>query len=384
MPPFTKTVPREIGEWTLRGQGVAQKRTIHLTSGIANITGGICCRIPTNAVEFDSDIEVLQKFDTFVLSLSHSVCPDISSFYNGMNVSFTPSSDNRHLNIVTKGANIFPDKKRSIEFNFSQKYTIQIRKTKSKLDLSIKGYEESLISLDLFNIYESVYISMFAFSPQECKEECITNIYSLSYVPKSTILSVNPNISIRNRKALKSTAASRQMLKMERRAKMLAVSQYIEEAMASDDTLTGDTTDVSAAMKEIKEMIGRAKSRISASDLNLILDTKVKPELEKAYARFEKIALSLFQTRSETTSLWRKAENDLKSLRSEINVECGTIEEEARKIMQQIKNVKDFNIDAKPPEGKFNILIIICGVEFLAYLIFFIKQHIRLSMKKHH
>lgn len=382
LPPFSKTVPREIGEWTLRGQGVAQKRIIHLTSGIANISGGVCCRIPTDAVEFESNIDISQKFDTFVLTLSRNTCPDISSYFNGLNISFTPSLDNKELKIVAKGSEVFPVQERLIKFNFSQKYTINIQKTQSKIEISIKGHENSKISLDITRMYDSVYFSLFAFSPSVCKEECITNIHGLTYFPKSEKISIDPNISKKNRKALKSTADARQLMKMERRAKMLTVSQYIEEAMSSNDVLNGDSADAAAAMKEIKEMIGRAESRISASDLNYILDTKVKPELEKAYARFEKIALALFQTRSETTSLWRNAENSLKTMRSEINVECKVIEEEAKKIMLRIQNGKEFNLDPKTPEAKVSILFIICGVEFVAYLCFFVKQHMRLSMKK--
>ena len=385
--PFTRTAPRELGEWTLRGQAVSQKRVIHLTSGIANVSGGICARLPTDALEFDVDVDFLLNQDTFIISFSKNLCPEISSFFNGMNISFTPIDDNKNLKVRLTGSEIFPNHEKIIQnFDFSQKHIISISKTQSNFILSIKNTNMDQINFTLPHLYQYCYFSLFSFSPTSCEGQCYTNIYKFDYIPRSPIRDSDKNLSIRNIKALKSSQDKRQIMKMNRRAQMEKVAEYIDQSVSLNDTFTDSKSiKLSDAMIEINEVKKRAESRISASDLNYLLDNKVQPVLDKAAARYEKVALALFQTKNEMITLWKHAANQLKDMRSEINVECSLIEDEARKMMLNIKEHKEYNIGKNDTLNKINlthILHIICIIEFICYVIFFASQHRRMSRKK--
>ena len=387
--PFTRTAPRELGEWTLRGQAVAQKRVIHLTSGIPNVTGGMCARLPTDALEFDVNIDILFSADTFVLTFSKNLCPDVSSYFNGMNVSFTPVNSNNDLKIRLTGSEIFPNKEQIIEnFNFSQKHVIFIHKTSDKLAISISDVpmQPIEISLSISRLYQYCYFSLFAFSPSSCDDQCVTNVYKFDYMPRSLVRESDKNLSIKNRKALKSSQDTRQIMKMNRRAQMEKVAYYIDLSLSKNDTFTPEQKQkLSDAFVEIKEMKKRAESGISANDLNILLETKVKPVLDKAAARYEKVALALFHSKNEMISLWKQAGNQLKSMRAEINNECAIVENEARKTMMQLKekNVLNIGKDPKVEQHGFTYLLhVICIIEFICFVVFFISKHKKLGNKK--
>ena len=272
-------------------------------------------------------------------------------------------------------------------FDFSQKHLISIYKREHNFILTIPNTDMEQINISLPRLYEYCYFSVFSFSPSICDDgQCNTNVYKFDYIPLSPVKESDKNLSIKNRKALKSSQDKRQIMKMNRRAQMEKVAEYIDQSMSMSDTLTDDKkVKLSDAMIEINEARKRAESRISASDLNYLLETKVQPVLDKAAARYEKVSLALFQTKNEMITLWKHAANQLKDMRSEINVECSVIEDEARKLMLHLQENKDYNIERSDQLKRSNFthfLHIICIIEFICYVIFFISQHRRMSRKK--
>lgn len=380
--PFIHTEIGEIGEWTLRGQAVSQKRVIHLTSGVSNVSGGICLRIPVDSKGWVSDLEFSLDGDEMVISYSKYVCPDVQSFYSGLKISLK-SLKNGSIYAVASGEEIFNQHEYLINKKFDK---INLRLVKSPERVSVIMVMSGSEMVELFNIhipsvYEIGYFSIHSYSPSSC-DNCFTNIYSFNYFATESKIEIAPNTSEKSRKFLKSTASSRSMQKMMRRSKMLVISQYIEEFLSENNNLNGNPSELSDSFKEITESLMRGKEIISAQDLSNLIQTKIKPVLEKASSRFERVSESLWQTKFEMNSLWDNAKSQLKQINGELNAEFRLFEKKAIEIAQSIKSTNDNRNEIGQPEHRGNYLFNICIFEFLGYIVFFVTQRKRIAGKK--
>ncbi|EAY17809.1 hypothetical protein TVAG_016390 [Trichomonas vaginalis G3] len=381
--PFLRTLPGEIGNWTLRGQAVAQKRVIHLTTAIPSVFGGICSRTPTNAKDWSTNLDFSLDQDEFYITLSRNVCPDPQSWFSGMNITFVPL-ENGSVSFSVKGNEVIPPRTNIIDnFNFSKQHTVQIVKKGRNIEIS---YENELqFNVSTFGAYDQTYFSFFAQSPVKCNR-CITNIHGFTYIPTSERRKIDESLDQRNRKALRTTANKRETMKMMRRAVMQVVSQYIEEALGNDDNFTGQSVQLKDSLAEIKETILRANHTVSSKQLKQLIDEKISPVLEKSYHRFENVANAMFSTKMDMVNIWRDTGNQLRQIRSDLSLNCVQIENEARKYIFQVFKLapEEFHEDNHENE-KENLsfyLGIICLIEFIAYCIFFLRYHFVVLSKK--
>lgn len=380
--PFIRTGPGEIGNWTLRGQAVAQKRAIHLTTTVPSVFGGLCSRLPTNANDWTSEIDFSMKQDTFYLTLSKNLCPDVFSKFNGMNITLTPQT-NGSLSTRIEGVEVLPSTTSIVDnFNYSNRHSLKITKEHHRILVFLDGSQ--MFNISVFNNYDQTYFSIFAQSPPVCIQ-CLTDIHGFTYIPSSERRNLDPSLDNRNRKALRSTANKRSMMKMLRRATMQIVTEYLEEGMANDDYLTGTDTKLKDSLAEVKEMLTRANHTISADDLKDLIDTKVRPVLDKAAQRFENVANAMFSTKADMKDIWVEAGNQLRAIRSDVTNQCIDIENEARKYIFQIFKLVPEEFHEEPPQSGRDFsfwLLAICAVEFVAYIIFFIRYHFTILNKK--
>lgn len=412
IPPFLHTSIGEIGNWSIRGQAVSQKKIIHLTSTISNKNGGLCQLIQTNALDWESEIEMSFIGDTFVFTFGPQVCPNISTrFFNALNLSFTPSDENPNtVKVRLSGPEIFPTTTCSFQYNFHpNKVKIRISKEKSNLTLYTtinSGETTQCLSHKIGNIYSNGYLSIFAFSPnaEKCNNTCITNIYSMSFFPLSPI-NIQPDISIieKNRKYLDENKKERQFMKMIRRSKMMTVSKYLDEIQNHQGILDGKVADsndnfktdlhsqyniedkFSDSLLETKEMVIRAREAISAENLTNFINNKMMPVIDRAAARFERVTDALWNMKSEMLGLWEDVSKELKTMNFDIRNDCelvkGEVIDAANTMKKQLQNF-DTETSQFPKNIEKNnfskiemLLFVICIIEFISYIIFFVRYH---------
>ena len=133
-------------------------------------------------------------------------------------------------------------------------------------------------------------------------------------------------------------------------------------------------------------------------NLTYFIDNKMMPVIDKAAARFERVADALWQMKVDMLSLWDDSTNALRSMNSEIQNDCKKLKLEVLGAAQQMQlnyaNIGDGNLQSEvissieSHESSMaskieKLLFLICIVEFVGYLTFFINYH-RRTIKKHY
>lgn len=412
IPPFVHTSIGEIGNWSIRGQAVSQKKIIHLTSTIPSKNGGLCQLVQTNAKDWESEIEMSFIHDTFVFTFGPQVCPNISTrFFNALNLSFTPSEENSNtVKVRLSGPEIFPSTTCSFQYRYHpNKVKIGILKENTNLTLyttTESGEKIKCLSHKIGKIYTNGYLSFLAFSPnaEKCNNSCITNIYSSSFFPLSPVnLQQDNSVIERNRKYLDENKKERQMMKMIRRSKMMTVSKYLDEIQSHQGILDGKVADqndnfktdihsqydiedkFSDSLLETKEMVIRAREAISAENLTNFINNKMMPVVDRAAARFERVTDALWNMKSEMLGLWEDVSKELKTMNFDIRNDCDLVKSEvidaAKTMKKQLLNFDNEaaklpkNIDDNNSLKIEKLLFIICIIEFISYIVFFVRYH---------
>lgn len=384
--PFLRTGIGEIGNWSLRGQAISQKKIIHLTSHALNITGGLCSRIPVNSNNWIAELELTSYLDTIVIAFSRYVCPDISRYFSGFNMSFVPQKNGKIKASLTGESLLFINTVEIEPFKVDARTRIKMIKS-DKIFTVLLSEPGSSDPRQLFNItlppmYDDGYFSVHAFSP-DYDDSCFTDVHSFTYVALSERRELKKGISDINRKYMDTSKDARMMYKMQRRAKMLTVSEYIQEQMETNDILNGEINDFTDVFREIDESILRANDCISKADLDKMIETTIRPALDKAAARFERIGQALFHSKNDMISIIQFVENSLKDLQSEVRAESEVIEQEAQKMLAQML-LPSNEIKSETIESGHSILFYICIVEFILYIVFFIYQHRKMQRRKYY
>lgn len=376
IPPFIHTDIGEIGNWTIREQAVSQKRVIHLTSGIEDVIGGVCQRIPTIHSSWVTDLEISLNQDSFIFSFSKYVCPNIFDQFDGINISFIPENNSSLLVRISEGGFIGSFEGRMQFSPFPNKTHIKITKNKNFIKIETGRSIKPVVQYDFKNRdFMYGYISLFAISPIPCNN-CITNLHSLLFFNQSDSISFPNNISLINRKYLSSTSKSRQELKKKRRNKMITVSNYINQSRINEDILFANENQrppFHDSLKEIKEMTNRAQDCMSAKRLTQFIDQTMMPTIEKAAKRYENVASALWQMKSEMNNLWDNTKKELRKMNNEVKSESFELKNDAE--MQFGKIAQILNGMSKEPSFKSNLakshvehfMAMFCLVEFLCF-----------------
>lgn len=405
LPPFIHTSIGEIGNWSIRGQAVSQKRIIHLTSSVGSKSGGMCQLIPTNSEDWGIEIEISFIHDTFIFNFGPQLCPNISlKFINAFNLSFTPSeSEKNTVQVKLSGPEIFPSVTGSFGYDFHpNKIRFRIFKENRNLTLSTvdsSGNHNQILTHKIGSLYSYGYLSFLSISPNpiKCNNTCITNIYSVAFFPLSSTLT-QPDIQLiqRNRKYLEENKKKHQLYKMLRRAKMPAVSHYIEEYESNHRILNNDVEkQFSDSLVETKEIVLRARQCISAKNLSDFINNQMLPVVDRAASRYERVADALFDMKTEMSSLWEDVSKELKTMNYDIKRDCDLFENEVIAVSQKMKTQLDkldkeiFPIPRHVGFAGFmitfpieRILFVICLIEFVAYFVFFLRYH-KKTIRKH-
>ncbi|OHS99780.1 hypothetical protein TRFO_33699 [Tritrichomonas foetus] len=372
------------------------------------MNGGVCQLVPTNSNDWAAELEMAFHGDTIVFTYGKQLCPNVTSrFFNAFNLSFTPITDRKQVRVHLSGPEVFPFADCNFDYNFyPEKVRIRIEKQNKNLTVSTitnTGMEKKCFTQKLSDFYNFGYLSLFSFTPENC-EHCITNLLSLSFFPLSkNIEKIDLSIIERNRKYLEESKAARQMIKMMRRSKMLTISKYMDEISNYDGHIPENensnnndkklnNNDFSDSLLETKELILRAKESISAENLSFFINYKMMPVIDKAAARFERVSDALWQMKTEMLDLWEDSSKALKNMNFDIRSDCEKLKMEVFGAAKQMKyflnEVKHDDDDEAEKLDKGmsaliqKLLFFICAIEFIAYVLFFIRYH-RTTIKKH-
>jgi hypothetical protein len=163
---------------------------------------------------------------------------------------------------------------------------------------------------------------------------------------------------------------------------MLTVSKYIKE---SSENLTGDKTQLSDAMNETSEMVVRARKCISAGNLSVFIRTKLKPTLEKAEARYSRVADAVWGMKSEMVGLWDDVKKDLMIMSGEIRQACLELRQDATEAAAEVHGSllpQSLLVERAELGIVERGLFVLASMEFCAFLLFCIRYHWRHRRRK--
>lgn len=383
--PIVRTNISEIGNWTLRDQAIAQKTALHLTPNYNSTKGGICQLVPTLVSDWQIEIDISLRENNFTFVLSQHLCPQIQRYFTGLNLTFTPLTTDILL-ISLNGVEIFGENQCKLPYN-SNSTTIIVEKTQMNLAVSLSTFnnKQKCFTSSLPSVYMNPYISLFSNTPDNCSK-CKADILSIRFfTTEENTFQINESLIWKNRKYLKNTVMARFMYKMKRRARMETVAKYIEESDMNLYMLDEKEVELSDSFKEVSDMINRAKECINAKNLTEFINYKLLPVVNNASLRYQNVANALWQMKNEMIGLWDKAKQDLVKMNKETQKSCDAIKNEALQFSKQITEVlqsKNMIIQLNQPKlSKY--LFIICVLEFMAYVIFFITHRKRISRRKY-
>jgi hypothetical protein len=369
VPPFRQTGIREIGNWSLLGHSVSRKRVIHFTANVSSSSGGLCHRVPTLSADWVSEFEFVSVSDTFQFGFSHQFCPEVEHY--DVLVSFIPGAD-EGVEIRLRGVGVFsPPLSMAVSAG-----PLRVRVTKSAATIDVSVKNKSLSANLTMEPYG--YFSIGAVSPADCVS-CSTEFLSFRhFLSSSESNAIDPGLPEQNRKTLDLQKRKRRISKMHRRAKMLVVSKYLKQKADLGERFDGQTVELREALSETSEMVGRANGSISAENLSKFIHVRLMPVLQRADARYSRVADALWNMKTEMLSLWDDVKRDLRRLNREIRQACGELEGEALEMGRVVQGqllpqslfVEEGEVGAVQ-KGMFGVAVI----EFASFVVFFIRYH---------
>lgn len=166
---------------------------------------------------------------------------------------------------------------------------------------------------------------------------------------------------------------------------MSTAIKYGELVEENEGKLTGETQSLKDAFLIIKESDLRNQETVNVNSLKKFIDGTIDSTIKKASKMIEMASMKFDETKIDMNDVWSYLKTQLIDLSVESNKELKEMREEALQYAREIKlsNVdpikikrnihlleKDNNIDSFVSK----ILILICFIEFIAYIIFIMIQ----------
>ena len=374
-PPFKRDAPSEIKNWTLRDSAVVQKTKIRLIPTKGKELGGLCQLLETDFNDFLLEFDVKINNSDFLFTYSRNVCPKPFGFFEGFGFNIS-NRGTEEYSVSAIGSGVFGSQKASVTIP-SDKAFVRFRVTKVGQTIGLVCFLErpvTLLNFSSFTIQDLGYLSVYSVcESKDCQSDLLAiRTYALSPVLNKTTQWLLDT----NRKYIRNNYNSRSEEKSERRVKMMTIAKYLYSE--------NDEFDLKDSFKEIKEMTRRAKEAISKPDLTTILVNDIIPSITNASERFLKVSDALWHMKSEMRTLWDSVKLELKKMNININND-----------LQRVKNqtIESFTaIGSHQPQklGKLrgshplsSFLFWVSVIEMVGYVVFFIKQHNRISNRKY-
>ncbi|KAK8842711.1 hypothetical protein M9Y10_025572 [Tritrichomonas musculus] len=400
IPPFSYTNLSEINDWTIRGSAANMKKYFRLTYDIPNSFGGVCHRVPTRFKDWIIEIEISAKEgnsgEGFYFFFTKECCPDLNSRFTGFEIWINTGLTNRSGHSPIYFFNNFNNE----QFERSDIKSIGsavVRKINSPFILRIirqnnliqietpaANSRQTIFSINTTKIIDYGYLSFYANTTTKTDKN---DLFSIRTIPTSVSLKGESIIdySSVNRKMLQDNVITRRIMKKRRRSKMSTAIKYGELVEENEGKLTGETQSLKDAFLIIKESDLRNQETVNVNSLKKFIDGTIDSTIKKASKMIEMASMKFDETKIDMNDVWSYLKTQLIDLSVESNKELKEMREEALQYAREIKlsNVdpikikrnihlleKDNNIDSFISK----ILILICFIEFIAYIIFIMIQ----------
>lgn len=400
IPPFSYTNLSEINDWTIRGSAANMKKYFRLTNDIPNSFGGVCHRVPTRFKDWIIEIEISAKEGSsgegFYFFFTKECCPDLNSRFTGFEIWINTGLTNRSGHSPIYFFNNFNNE----QFERSDIKSIGsavVRKINSPFILRIirqnnliqietpaANSRQTIFSINTTKIIDYGYLSFYANTTTKTDKN---DLFSIRTIPTSVSLKGESIIdySSVNRKMLQDNVITRRIMKKRRRSKMSTAIKYGELVEENEGKLTGETQSLKDAFLIIKESDLRNQETVNVNSLKKFIDGTIDSTIKKASKMIEMASMKFDETKIDMNDVWSYLKTQLIDLSVESNKELKEMREEALQYAREIKlsNVdpikikrnihlleKDNNIDSFVSK----ILILICFIEFIAYIIFIMIQ----------
>ena len=407
VPPFEFTNISEIGNWTLRGSAANLKKYIRLTSTIDGDYGSLCQRVPTLFTDWQFEAE-MKSFNNryrggegFWFSFTKEVCPEMLLQFTGFCVWVnTSKTDGKGLSPIYFVNN---DQNQVIDFNdFKPLGYVKLRNTTDPFKLRItkkgktikvdhssdlgSGYYEECFHITNNTLLDYGYFTFSAITGSSLYYDN-NDLYSIRTFALSSYnqKEFNYDISAKNRKVIEAALDVRRTMKQERRAKMINMLKYNEDATNHKNTINGGSYDIKDAFKIIKEAQVRGMDTVSVQNLKTFIDSYVETTITKAMKKIDLAFDKFDETKLDMNDLWGYLKTQLLDLSMETKQSLKSLETECLTFAKSI-NLQDLNqtsfqqsvkITDNMSDSKISkMLFYIMVIEIICYVVFFIyKRH---------
>lgn len=401
VPPFHLTDINEIGNWTICGTANVMKSGIRLTSNVPNSFGGICQRVPTLFKEWTAEAEVTAHGGEdpghgIWIFFTEEVCPAFALTFTGFSLWInTTSTDSQGLSNVYFAKNngselmlkeLVPIGKVNVRGEDRKPLRIQMSRKHGYITIeSVKdGKTQTLINTndDLLPDYGYFSISAVTGTKSDNNDLVAFRIYPISSLdhPNATF-----DYSTVNRKYIENAKKTRRELKKKRRNNMPKMTNYSKESNENDLKLNGQTkTDLHDAINIIDEAYNRGLETITLEHLDHYISDTVETSINKALSQIELAANRYTETQQDIDELWSSLRSQLLEIAIEERNTLEKIKQEVFELAKQMNLAKidmnkvqqglDSEVNQIDDGPKIMILMIISGIEIVAYVIFFIYK----------
>jgi len=391
-PPFIQSNISEIGNWSVIGSAVALKKIIRLTSVVTNSYGGVCHRVPTNFRDWRAEIEISAKDGNggrgFWFFFTDEFCPEFPLRWTGLSLWINTSDVDRmgrspifmhnNNNETTNLSLIQPIGRVLVRSNeFIPKMVIT--KRGSSIELAFTSGERTFTTETKFaHIIETGY---FSFASMTTNYADNNDLHSIMVFPLSPLTNSHESVdfSAINRKILLDNVINRRVMKRRRRVNMQTSSSYYTDAISAQSKLGTDKKHMlNDSVKIISEIKSRAMVTITAESLKHFILPSVDRTIEKANSKVNLGNERFLETQSDFREVYIGLNNQLRALTNECISNMSLMTEEIVSLAHTLmKNEVHDSISPVPLDenvNNSNILIIICVVELILYLVFFVYK----------
>lgn len=406
VPPFEFTNISEIGNWTLRGSAANMKKYIRLTSTIDGDYGSLCQRVPTLFSDWQFEVEVksfnnrFRGGEGFWFYFTKEVCPEMLLQFTGfsiwVNTSKTDSKGRSPIYFLNN------DQNQVIDFNdYKPLGYVKLRNTTDPFRLRITkkaktikvdhatdlgtGYYEECFHITNNSLLDYGYFTFSAITGSSLyydnNDLFSIRTFALSKYQKE----FDDDISAKNRKVIEAALDVRRTMKQERRAKMINMLKYNEDATNHQNTISGGSYDIKDAFKIIKEAHKRGTDTVTVTQLKSFINSYVETTITKAMKKIDMAFDKFDETKLDMNDLWGYLKTQLLDLSMETKQSLKALETECLSFAKSI-NLQDLNQTSLQQSVKINdnmndskisrILFYIMIIEVICYVAFFIyKRH---------
>ena len=401
VPPLVSTDVGEIGNWTIGGTTTNIKKAVRLTSAIPSSFGSICQRVPTLFKEWKLQFELKASNpnkkempgNCIWFFYTEDVCPNFGITFKGFTLWINTTSTNSEglsdiYFLKGNGTTTSIDGLKPVG-------KVRVRDEKTPLRVEISKNANSL-TIDVFEKYEPKRIvdediiglpeyGYFSFSALTSERVDNNDIVSFRVFNNSAIDHPNRTIDFAtdNKIIIDMAKKTRRLKKAERFSAMKKVLQYYDECKNEGKKLNAqEELDLREAIRIIDEAFVRSHNTLTKDDLEQFLSQQVDSTVEKAHQKIELAQSKYSETKRDIDDLWANLKQQLIGMALE---EKEMMMELKKDVLNYAKRLNLKDIDIENSEKKLNtetdhlsesqitnILLLICIVEFVVYVIFFL------------